>query len=334
MGLLSVEPYLLPAMRRALEKSHAAVQKCCETLGIEAADPQAADPRDVSLARTLYAAERAYWNAQAPDLAFVEDFFLPGPAGDIPARHYSLNADSEAGRPIVIFLHGGGWIVGSRDTHDRICRVLVLESGWDVISVAYRLAPENPFPASVEDCMAAVDWVVSDGIARNLDPTRIAVAGDSAGANMAMACLIHARNQGHAGQLRAGLLFYGAYGLSDGASRRLWGGPEDGLSPADLKFYRDCLFAGSADRADSTDPRYNILAADLTGLPPLHILEVTMDPLADDSAALARAAAASGVAVDHVRADGVLHGYLHMNREVPQALHALQEAGRFLAERA
>lgn len=326
MGLISVQSRLSPAMRRALEQSQKAVAACCETLGVETVDPS-----DVALARTLYAADRAYWNAEKPDLELVEDFFIPGPAGDVPVRHYRAHHDGEDGRPVAIFLHGGGWIVGSRDTHDRMCRLLAVESGWDVLSVDYRLAPENPFPASVEDCFAAVDWVASDGVSRGLDPTRIALAGDSAGANMAAACLIHARDKGLGGHLRAGLLFYGAYGLKDGVSHRMWGGPEDGLSADDLKFYRDCLFG---ETGNYNDPRYNILAAPLAGLPPLHILEVAMDPLADDSRALAQSAEASGVQVDHIVAESVLHGYLHMSSEVPDAMRALQDAARFLADRA
>ena len=147
---------------------------------------------------------------------------------------------------------------------------------------------------------------------------------------MAAACLIHARDAGLGGHVRAGLLFYGSYGLKDSPSHRLWGGPEDGLSADDLKFYRHCLF-GDGPGAD--DPRFNILSADLTGLPPLHILEVTMDPLADDSVALAKAAEAVGVSVDHVAAEGVLHGYLHMSREMPEAMRALEDAAHFLADR-
>lgn len=327
MGIVDIHSRLSPSMRRSLALSEEAIARCCETLGVETIDRA-----DVALSRTLYAADRAYWNQDSPELARIENFFIPGPAGDVPVRQYRSDTERQDGRPVILFIHGGGWIVGSCDTHDRICRLLALESGWDVLSVDYRLAPENPFPASVEDCFAALDWLASNGVSKGFDPTRIALAGDSAGANMAMACLIHGRDTGLMGRLRAGLLFYGAFGLKDGASHRLWGGVEDGLTESDLKFFRSCLFDESA--GNERDGRFDILRADLQGLPPLHILEVVMDPLADDSAALAKAAQSCGVSVEHHVADGVLHGYLHMTREMPEARKAVADAVTFLLNRA
>ncbi len=325
MGKMDIRPRLDPQMAAALEAEARIAAETVARHGLENADP-----RDLTAARLQYNANRAYWNTDAPVMAESQDLLLPGPYRDIPARlHRPVQRGAEPA-PVLIYLHGGGWIVGNLDTHDRIMRILAQKSGCCVLGVDYHLAPEAKFPQPQDECCAAADWVLQHGADHGLDPNRIALAGDSAGANMSMTVLLHLKNQGRIGAVGAALLYYGSYGLRDSASRRLWGGAEDGLSAADLAFFRECLFE---DQAEMLDPRFDILANDLTELPPLFVLEVAMDPLADDSRALADAVLEAGGQVDYRRAEGVLHGYLHMSHSVDAAMDALSDGAAFLRAR-
>jgi acetyl esterase len=325
MGKMDIRPRLDPQMAAALEAEARIAAETVARHGLENADP-----KDLTAARLQYNANRAYWNTDAPVMAESQDLLLPGPYRDIPARlHRPVQRGAEPA-PVLIYLHGGGWIVGNLDTHDRIMRILAQKSGCCVLGVDYHLAPEAKFPQPQDECCAAADWVLQHGAEYGLDPNRIALAGDSAGANMSMTVLLHLKNQGRIGAVGAALLYYGSYGLRDSASRRLWGGAEDGLSAADLAFFRECLFE---DQAEMLDPRFDILANDLTELPPLFVLEVAMDPLADDSRALADAVLEAGGQVDYRRVEGVLHGYLHMSHSVDAAMDALSDGAAFLRAR-
>ncbi len=274
--------------------------------------------------RRLYAEERRFWNADRPEVARVAEQGLPGPAGDIPIRIYYPSDRTTL--PALIFLHGGGWVMGSLDTHDKIMRVLALESGLAVVGVDYSLAPEHKFPTALEETLAVIAACAARGADWGLDPARLAVGGDSAGANLSLAALHECREKGPA--LSAGLLYYGAYGLRDSASRRLFGGPEDGLSARDLDYYRDCLVRTPADR---DDPRIDLLTRDPAGLPPVFIAAAALDPLLDDSRVLAELAAAAGVPHAFTVYPGVLHGFLHLSRMVDLARSALEEGARWLS---
>ena len=277
--------------------------------------------------RRLYAEERRFWNADRPEVARVAEHSLPGPAGDIPIRIY--HPSDRANLPALIFLHGGGWIMGSLETHDKIMRVLALEAGVAVVGVDYSLAPEHKFPTALEETLAVIAACAARGGDWGLDPKRLAVGGDSAGANLSLAALYECRDRGPA--LSAGLLYYGAYGLRDSASRRLYGGPEDGLSARDLDYYRDCLVRTPADRED---PRIDLLTRDPAGLPPLFIGAADLDPLLDDSRALAALAAAAAVPHAFTVYPGVLHGFLHLSRMVDLARTALADGARWLRSHA
>jgi acetyl esterase len=324
MGKLDIRSRLDPEMAAAVDTEARLAAEAAERHGLADAAPD-----DLAAIRTLYNANRAYWNRNPPEMADSADFTIPGPDGAVPVRLHRPKNAGGGPAPVLIYLHGGGWIVGTLDTHDRIMKMLADLSGWAVLGVDYRLAPEAKFPGPQRDCAAAADWVLAEGAARGLDPTRIALAGDSAGANMSMAVLLHMRRAGSLDSAKAALLYYGSYGLRDSASRRLWGGPEDGLSASDLAFFRQCLMS---DPAELEDPEFDILANDLTGLPPLFVLEVAMDPLADDSAALTAAVRAAGGRVRHRRVEGVLHGYLHMSAAVEKARLALEDGTSFLKD--
>lgn len=314
MGLINIRPHLDPEALAALEQSER----------IAAANP-APMPGDINALRNSYNRDRAFWNEGGPEPASRLDFEIDRGPHCLAMRLYKPAGGGTP--PVLLFLHGGGFILGNLETHDRIARWLCVESGWAVASLDYRLAPECKFPGPLEDSLAAVGALRRRGGELGIDAARMAVGGDSAGANLSLATLIEMRDNRNPGI--AGLLFYGAYGLRDGAARRLYGGPEDGLTPADMELYISSYLNGPEDRDDA---RYNLLSANLTGLPPLHILEVALDPLADDSRALATILRGLGAPHEHHVAEGVLHGFLHQGRMVMKARDALDQAAAFLRD--
>jgi len=324
MGKLSYQPYLEPQMADAVRVMAEIAAETAKREGLKAANPL-----DASVMRTYYNADRAYWNEGAPEMAESRDFTIDGPHGDIPLRLHRPKSASGGSAPCMIFIHGGGWVVGNLDTHDRMMRVLAEESGWSVLGVDYSLSPEAKFPVALDECRATVDWVRVNGADHGLDASRMTIGGDSAGANMSASLIVSLRDDNAMDGVLGGLLFYGAYGLRDSASRRLWGGAEDGLSAEDLDFYRDSLLN---NRDELNDPRFDVLANDLSGLPPLLILEVVLDPLADDSVALRQSVEGAGGAVTYLRVEGVLHGYLHMSRSVDAAKRDLDKSAAFMNE--
>lgn len=283
--------------------------------------------------RAAYRAERRFWNEGGPTMARTIDVRVPTAHGDVATRCHVPVAGQDL--PVVVYLHGGGWVVGDLDTHDRIMRALAHESGAAVLGIDYARSPEAKFPVAVEQC-AAVTQRLLDGGDLNpglpVDGRRLALAGDSAGASLALATALLLRDRAateeRPARVGALALYYGLYGLRDSASRRLLGGPWDGLTGADLDYYTDCYLA---DPADARHPYVDCLSADLSvGVPPCYLAAVELDPLRDDSAALAQLLARSGVPVEHDVYDGVLHGFLHHSRMLDEARIALRRGGAFL----
>ena len=296
-----------------------------ESRKLYAAGPPA-DPDDVASLRAAYDRERAYWNAIKPPLAAIETLSIPGPGGAIACRLYRPTQARLL--PALVYLHGGGWILGSLETHDRIMRLLALKSGAIVLGVDYRLAPEHKFPAAHDDALAALGHAARHGREWGIDGTRLAVGGDSAGANLALASCL-SLPAAERGAVKLQLLFYGAYGLRDSASMRAHGHDVDGLTLADMDRYRAYL---SRTPADLGDPRLDNLSADLEGLPPAFIAAAGLDPLLDDSRALAELLSEAGVANTFTVYPGVLHGFLHYSRLMDAAMRALDEGAAALRQ--
>jgi acetyl esterase len=315
-----VRARLAPAMAQALDAQAAHAKR----LGLVAAPSPTDDP---AAARDAYHRLRAFWQSDGPALPAVEDRTVPAAHGDIPVRVYRPSDD--AGLPVVVYAHGGGWYLGSLDSHDRLTRRLAHESGAAVVAVDYRLAPEHPHPAQIEDVRAVLAWLRADGASAGLDGTRIALAGDSAGAHIMLAAAQAERDAG-AAALRALALFYGYFGLRDGAAMRLWGGPEDGLGADD---FAAMLALAVPDPARRAAPDFDLLSAPLDTLPPCRIIAAELDPLADDSRALAALIEAAGGDAELSVAEGVLHAFMMMDRMVPQGAQAIEEAAAFLARR-
>jgi acetyl esterase len=295
---------LTPAMRRVVE-----IERRLETRLPPAED-------GVAGMRRAYAHARRPWNRGGNRTSLTRECTVLGPHGPIPVRVYGPeNAVPGTG---LVWLHGGGFVVGGLDTHDRLQRVLAALSGAAVVAVDYRLAPEWRHPVQVEEAHAVLDWIAASGA--GLGITRIALGGDSAGAALALATALGRRGRPLAP--RALLLCYGLFGLRDSVSRRVWGSTLDGLRREDLDFYVEAwLGPGSA---------FDLLSEEMAGLPPALLAAVALDPLHDDSAALARLMERAGVTVRLDRHDGVLHGFLHYGRILPEARRALADGAAWV----
>jgi len=280
----------------------------------------------VKTVREAYLRDRIYWNEIKPELPIVDDFAVPGPAGAIPVRLYKPGA--MPGLPVLLFAHGGGYVLGSLDSHDRICRLLAERSGAAVLAVDYRLAPENKFPAALEDMEAALKWLQVAGATRGLDPRRIAMAGDSAGGNITLATAL-SRKQAGEFPFKGLALIYGVFDNAETESRRRFGDALFSLPITAMNWFDQ---AYSRDDVDDADPlRHPAKAEDLSGLPPCLVIAAGCDPLRDDSCNLVPKLEADGVEAELVEVPGVLHGYLHMSRMLPaadQTLTRIAEAVR------
>jgi acetyl esterase len=254
-----------------------------------------------------------HMDVKAPDLEAVEDFAIPGPAGDIPARLY-IPFGSVGPAPLTLYMHGGGYVIGDLDTHDRECRRLAAHSGARLMAIDYRLAPEHPFPAAIEDTLAAFDWLVSDeGQARTgADPQRIAVAGDSAGGGLA-AMLAQARRE----QIRFQLLIYPLLQLVERRKPRLKALEGHLLAAFTLE---KIALAYLPDPELAKDPRVSpLFESELAGLPKTHIFAAELDPLLDEGKAYRDRLIALGLPVDYTLGKGLPHGYFNLTAVLPGA---------------
>ena len=257
----------------------------------------------------------------------VRDLHVDGAVGPLRARLYSP-VPSGARRPLVVFFHGGGWVVGDLDTHDQPCRLLARYADVHVLSVDYRLAPEHPFPAAAEDAVAAFAWAVTHAAELGADPSRVGVAGDSAGGNLAAVVAQVTRDTGAAPPTAQLLIYPGADGSVSRPSKSLFA---EGffLTRTQMDWYWDTYRGG----APSTDPRLSpLLNADLAGLAPAVVTTAAFDPLRDEGEAYAEALRGAGNTVVLRRAPGLVHGYFSMTGIHRASLdESLAVAGAFAA---
>lgn len=245
---------------------------------------------------------------------------IPGPAGEIPVRIYRPESDGRL--PMIVFLHGGGFVMGSLATHDPLCQQLAAGVPAVVVSVDYRLAPEAKFPAAVDDAEAATRWAVDHAEEVGSDPDRVAIAGDSAGGNLAAVVARRLRDSGGP-RLRFQLLAYPATDMT--ASSPSVQEHADGY----LLTYADMIWFGQQylpSPEDATNPDASpLLATDLSGLPPALILTAEFDPLRDEGEAYARRLAEAGVPARSIRYPGLIHGFLSIDGIVDAAAEAVDE---------
>jgi acetyl esterase len=240
-------------------------------------------------------------------MARIEAIEVAGPAGALPARLYvpeRLPADEPP--PLLVYYHGGGWVIGDLDTHDGLCRFLTAAAGVAVLSLDYRLAPEHPFPAAVEDCLAGFTWAAANAAELGADPARIAVGGDSAGANLATVVSMLARDAG--GPMPAlQLLIYPVTDAVGGQrSRELFSGGFL-LTKGDMDTFEASYLPPGTD---PRDPRVSVLhAPDLSGMPPAYVCTAGFDPLRDEGEAYAQRMREAGVRVALRRHPGLIHSF-------------------------
>lgn len=277
-------------------------------------------------ARAAAELRNVFWNEGNPEVARIRELTVPGPSGPLRLRLYEP-AGAGSMSPGVLYLHGGGWVICSLDTHDGVCRRLANVSGLRVASLDYRMAPEHPFPAPLDDCVAATSWLMRHGVELGIDPERLALAGDSAGGNLSLATLLALRDRNQP-LPRTAALIYGAYSADlDSPSHRAFGGGEYVLSTPLMHWFWDLYVP---DRAQRDEPLVSPLNADLRGLPPLYLSAAELDPLRDDSERLAARLASAGVDLDYRLWRGVCHASIMMSRMLPAADLQIAEIADFL----
>jgi acetyl esterase len=252
------------------------------------------------------------------------DLRLPGPHGQVPCRLY--RPDGVERPPLLVYAHGGGFMQGSLPSWDAMLRELVRQSGAAALSVDYKLAPEHRFPKAFEEMVAITRLAAREGAGLGIDPARIAVGGDSAGANLALAAALALRDEGF-GAVRFMLLIYGVYSTdSESASWRRFG-QGAGLSQTQMRW----IWETYLDNADQRhDWRAAPILAGLAGLPPAHLIVGSLDPLLDDSHRLAAALDAVGVPNRLEIYDGINHGFIRYGRLIGTARRALADCAAAL----
>ena len=269
-------------------------------------------------AREAYRAVRDVAALDTPPIDLMKDFTAEGPHGPIPARLYRPKNSGNAALPVLVFFHGGGWVLGYLDALDATCAQIANVSGCAVVSVDYRLAPEHKFPKAVDDAYAATKWVADNAKMLGIDPARIAVGGDSAGGNLAAVVCLMARDAGQASLVKYQLLIYP---VTDAAmntpSYRRFAQGYLLTSPAMAWFYAQ--YFNTPD--DARDWRASPLrAASLHGLPPAFVLTAGFDPLRDEGEDYAaRLAREAHVPVTVWRHAGQIHGFLPMGKLIAAA---------------
>lgn len=276
-------------------------------------------------ARKMMRDLRAALKQPQPAVAEARDISIPGPHGAIPARLYRSHAPkADEAQPALVYFHGGGWVFGDIETHDNLCRSLTNAGDCTVISVDYRLAPEHKFPKALDDCWAAVKWTAANAAALSVDPSRVAVGGDSAGGNLAAAVCQMAVREG-ALRLTYQVLFYPTVDLSLGHDSFKRAGTGFNLTLAAMTWFRD-LYLNDGKEAD--DWRASPLRAqDLKSLPPAYVTTAGCDPLCDEGEAYAKLLERNGVPVKFRHFPGQMHGFAAMSGFVAAADQALADVG-------
>jgi acetyl esterase len=283
----------------ALDPELVPILAALEELGIP--DPATVSPQELREAMVLPPAENP------TPVANVEEISLPGPGGTVPVRLF--HPGGELPLPVLVFFHGGGWVVGDLDSHDETCRQLCAGAGAIVVSVDYRLAPETPFPGGLEDCYAATLWVCANAAELGGDRSRVAVGGDSAGGNLAAAVCLLARERGGP-DIRHQLLVYPV--TDRDFSTRSYRDNAEGyfLTRGMMEWFWEHYLA---DDSQALDPLAAPLKGELSGLPAATVITAGYDPLRDEGVAYADKLAAAGVQVEQREFKEMIHGFVSLN---------------------
>ena len=279
--------------------------------------------------RKIYKSTRSAYTPKVPELELVEELSIPGVKGNIPARFYRpILATNQDKLPVLIYFHGGGWTIGDIDTHDPVCRLLADSGKFSVLNVGYRLAPENKFPAAVEDAWSAYNWVVDgQGDYLGIDTGAISVGGDSAGGNLATVVSIMARDAKL--NLICQALIYPAtsFYIESDSQREFAEGYF--LTREGQKWYHSQYLGSDEDRDNwKASP---IFADSLEGLAPAYILTCGFDPLRDDGLVYSEKLKKSGVEVVYRCFEGQIHGFITMGGIIDETIVAINEVASFIS---
>jgi len=270
-------------------------------------------------ARRFYRERRGLTQPEPPALAQVQDLSVTGPNGVIPLRLYRPSS-TLALLPVLVYFHGGGWVMGDLDTHDTLCRQLALGSGCAVVAVDYRMGPEHRFPAAVQDCLAATRHIATNSPGWGLDGTRMAVGGDSAGGNLAAVVAIARRDDGDL-PLALQLLIYPATDMRRNAPSHTSNGQGYLLTQDTMTYFHDHYIAKPEQDLDwRASP---LLCPDLSHLPPALVLTAGYDPLRDEGLMYSQRLTEAGNAATHICFERQIHGFITMGRVIDEANEAV-----------
>ncbi len=270
-------------------------------------------------ARRVYLERRVYSQPAPPPVVEIRDLQASGPHGAIALRLYKPSA--AANLPVLVYFHGGGWVIGDLETHDVLCRELANLSGSAVVAVDYRMGPENRFPAAVDDCFAATVWVRNHAAALGLDASRIAVGGDSAGGNLAAVVALMARDSvDEAGPLAINyqLLIYPATDMRQ-LTPSIQANGQGYLLTKDTMDYFQGHYTGRNEAVYADWRASPLLAASHANLPPALVLTAGFDPLRDEGLAYAQKLSDAGVRSTHISFERQIHGFITMGRVIDEA---------------
>lgn len=285
------------------------------------------DPRE---ARALYRDRRTFTQPDPPAVAQLQDLQANGPHGAIALRLYRpiTPRDASAPLPVLVYFHGGGWVMGDLDTHDSLCRQIANEAQCAVLAVDYRMGPEHRFPCAVDDCLAATRWCRDNAHQLGLDPDRIAVGGDSAGGNLAAVIAIAARDSGDLA-LVFQLLIYPATDMRRQAPSHTSNGQGYLLTSDTMAYFHDHYID---DPVHDTDWRASPLLCDNLGaLPDALVITAGYDPLRDEGLMYSQRLTEAGNGTTHICFERQIHGFITMGRVLDEANAAVSVCARLLA---
>ncbi|MCH8161564.1 MAG: alpha/beta hydrolase [Chloroflexi bacterium] len=275
----------------------------------------------VDLVRQGYIMARAALS-EKPEVTNVEDRAIPGPAGDIPVRIYT--PAGEAPYPILVYYHGGGWVIGDLETSDGISRAFANAASCIVVSVDYRLAPEHKFPAAIDDAFAALNWVAEHAAEIGGDPSRIAAGGESAGANLTAVIAQLAKDAGGP-RLAYQLLAYPVTNFAFDTESYQKNGDDYYLTEESMRWFWGLYLN---DEAEGVDPKASpLLSEDVSGLPLGIVITPEYDPLRDEGEAYGMRLQEAGIDFEIWRAEGMIHDFLGMTNILPEAKDAIETLG-------
>jgi acetyl esterase len=301
------------------QKLHPEAQQVCDLIVASGRPP--IETLTPPQARQAYLASRPILQPDPEPVAEVLSLQAVGPAGPIPLRLYRGNGvDKGRPQPALVYFHGGGWVIGDLESHDQLCRALANAIPSIVVAVDYRLAPEHKFPAAPEDAIAATRWIAENAGRLGIDAGRLAVAGDSAGGNLAAVVSLDARDRG-VPRLVHQVLIYPGTDMRMGWPSLERHAQQLPLTRAGMQWFVGHYLGNESDKNDwRASP---LLARSLENLPPALVITAGFDPLCDEGEAYAEALRKAGVVVAHERFEGQIHGFVSMGRIIADAGRAV-----------